>query len=110
MLVCGGDGSAAWTLSAIKEAELKAWDGSSYRPAVALLPLGTGNDLARVFGWGKGVRLGACGRESNPRLTSPSLARESAALTCMLTFASRALSQTRSARASPRSAYRLTRV
>ena len=62
VLVCGGDGSAAWVLGAIERAGLKGWDGAPYRPAVALLPLGTGNDLARVLGWGKGVRLDALRR------------------------------------------------
>jgi hypothetical protein len=59
VLVCGGDGSASWVLSAIEECDLRGWDGGVYRPAVALLPLGTGNDLARVLGWGKGVRFEA---------------------------------------------------
>lgn len=59
VLVCGGDGTASWVLSAIEEAALKGPDGAPYRPAVALLPLGTGNDLARVLGWGKSVRLDA---------------------------------------------------
>lgn len=59
LLVCGGDGSAAWVLEAIKKAKLTGWDGKPYWPAMALLPLGTGNDLARVLGWGKGVRFEA---------------------------------------------------
>jgi diacylglycerol kinase (ATP) len=57
LLVCGGDGSASWVLEAIERAQLTGADGKPYRPAMALLPLGTGNDLARVLGWGKGVRF-----------------------------------------------------
>ncbi|CAL1686703.1 unnamed protein product [Lasius platythorax] len=47
ILVAGGDGTIAWLLNTIYKLELKPV------PSVAIIPLGTGNDLSRVLGWGK---------------------------------------------------------
>uniref|UniRef100_A0A2K6JTG5 Diacylglycerol kinase n=1 Tax=Rhinopithecus bieti TaxID=61621 RepID=A0A2K6JTG5_RHIBE len=46
ILVCGGDGSVSWVLSLIDAF------GLHEKCQLAVIPLGTGNDLARVLGWG----------------------------------------------------------
>jgi len=47
VLVAGGDGTVNWILSTINNLKMNP------QPAVGILPLGTGNDCALQFGWGK---------------------------------------------------------
>eukprot|EP00271_Cylindrocystis_brebissonii_P006256 TRINITY_DN1896_c1_g1_i1.p1 TRINITY_DN1896_c1_g1~~TRINITY_DN1896_c1_g1_i1.p1 ORF type:complete len:491 (+),score=80.65 TRINITY_DN1896_c1_g1_i1:286-1758(+) len=47
IVVAGGDGTVGWMLSSVSALEVKV-----SVPPVGIIPLGTGNDLARSYGWG----------------------------------------------------------
>ncbi|XP_025836280.1 diacylglycerol kinase epsilon isoform X2 [Agrilus planipennis] len=47
LLGAGGDGTVAWILTTAFRMDLDP------EPPIAILPLGTGNDLSRVLGWGR---------------------------------------------------------
>lgn len=46
--VAGGDGTVGWVLGCLLELEKQ---GRLPVPPVGVIPLGTGNDLSRTFGW-----------------------------------------------------------
>ncbi|XP_067128427.1 diacylglycerol kinase epsilon isoform X2 [Centruroides vittatus] len=48
ILIAGGDGTISWVLNIIDKLKIEPL------PHICIVPLGTGNDLARVLGWGSG--------------------------------------------------------
>uniref|UniRef100_A0A915HTU3 diacylglycerol kinase (ATP) n=1 Tax=Romanomermis culicivorax TaxID=13658 RepID=A0A915HTU3_ROMCU len=46
VVVCGGDGTVGWVLSTLDSLKWPVY------PPIAVIPLGTGNDLSQTLGWG----------------------------------------------------------
>ncbi|KAI8803671.1 ATP-NAD kinase-like domain-containing protein [Cladochytrium replicatum] len=65
VVICGGDGTVGWVLSLIEEVSSEF---EARPPSVAIIPMGTGNDLARVLGWGGGWSWSAGGGEEVARI------------------------------------------
>ncbi|KAG0461658.1 hypothetical protein HPP92_021955 [Vanilla planifolia] len=49
VMVAGGDGTVGWVLGSLEELHVQ---NRIPIPPVGIIPLGTGNDLSRSFGWG----------------------------------------------------------
>ncbi|KAI0497009.1 hypothetical protein KFK09_023337 [Dendrobium nobile] len=49
VMVAGGDGTVGWVLGSLGELHVQCREPI---PPIGIIPLGTGNDLSRCFGWG----------------------------------------------------------
>jgi len=52
ILACGGDGTVTWVLTELQKLHVNGRLSIEDLPPVGIIPLGTGNDLARSLGWG----------------------------------------------------------
>jgi diacylglycerol kinase (ATP) len=55
LVACGGDGTNNWVVS-LCNAHFGTGDIEN-RPPIAVIPFGTGNDMSRALGWGRGMTL-----------------------------------------------------
>lgn len=55
IIVCGGDGTINWVVSMLKD--FYGHDNDCFRPPLSVIPLGTGNDMSNMLGWGDSFEL-----------------------------------------------------
>ncbi|OHT08027.1 hypothetical protein TRFO_23659 [Tritrichomonas foetus] len=54
-VVAGGDGSVNWVVKMLST----VYNENEFRPPLAVIPFGTGNDMSRNLGWGGGISKSA---------------------------------------------------
>ena len=58
MISPGGDGTISLVIDKIKrDIQNSSETGAKFKVPIAILPLGTGNDLSRSLGWGPGATV-----------------------------------------------------
>ena len=50
VVVCGGDGTINWVVSVLSD--YYGAENETFRPPLAVVPVGTGNDMSHMLGWG----------------------------------------------------------
>ncbi|KAH0787941.1 Diacylglycerol kinase 1 [Histomonas meleagridis] len=55
IVAAGGDGTVNWVISLLKPIFSLDETPNQYRPPLAVIPFGTGNDMSRSLGWGGGM-------------------------------------------------------
>jgi diacylglycerol kinase (ATP) len=80
ILAAGGDGTVAWILKTIRELDMHP------EPNVAVMPLGTGNDLSLSFGWGNTFLQSWINVTSMSRASPPHMRVITTLLTVVLAF------------------------
>lgn len=60
IVVCGGDGTVNWVISLLNG--ILSSEEGAFRPPLAIVPFGTGNDLSRSLGWGRGMTSSSVNR------------------------------------------------
>ena len=62
VVAAGGDGTINWVINMLCNFYCSNPQNNGFRPPLSIIPLGTGNDMSRVLGWGEKITKGKINR------------------------------------------------